>query len=84
MRTEWISLPNDRFPSSSSQQAREWTAGRRESQMELGLETSRAELGSVPERARLGSSIRRAGERGSARLGSRAIFWYLSLHYLVN
>jgi hypothetical protein len=35
---------------------------------QLGLGSARC--GSVPERARLGSSIPRAGERGSARLGS--------------
>jgi hypothetical protein len=66
----------------------------------LGLETSRARLGSarcgsVPERARLDSArpfheLVKEARLGStlarepARLGSRAIFWYFSLHYLVN
>jgi hypothetical protein len=65
-----------------------------------GNEPSRARLGSarcgsVPERARLGSArpfheLAKEARLGStlarepARLGSRAIFWYLSLHYLVN
>jgi hypothetical protein len=51
-----------------------------------GNEPSPARCGSVSERARLSSSISRAGKRGSARLdfGSRVIFWYLPLHYLMN
>jgi hypothetical protein len=54
-----------------------------------------ARCGSVPERARLGSArpfheLVKEARLGStlarepARLGSRAIFWYFSLHYLVN
>jgi hypothetical protein len=66
-------------------------AGNEPSRAWLGL----AWCGSVPERARLGSAcpyhelakearLSSTLARELARLGSRAIFWYLSLDYLVN
>jgi hypothetical protein len=61
-------------------------AGNKPSRARLGAARCLNELGSarpfheLAKEARLGSTL----AREPTRLGSRAIFWYLSLHYLVN